>query len=718
MPPTTAFTRWILASTNQAQLQERAGIDTNGVGTTYNLSGSTNLPYLGLNDAARDSVTNAALKAAMDATNNAALTRDAELAAGSIPVAASGLTGTIDDARLPGTITSDITGNAATVTSIAGNATQVVAIMGTNDVSDYPLPIYNVKLPPFNAVGNGVANDTAALRLASDYAYTNGGTVFLPLGTYNVKYPGATTLGSPPSSGQNEASIVPFRGTNIAVVGASRDGTTVRIATDEPASQHMFGVWGKNITFANFTLDGNASRLGDVVETNGTVLVDTATNYTWGAVTPAEGFYVTNMPDEDAITPQYYFENVLIKNMEIKNWANEGVDIAPYFDAAILPEWMVRIQDCKFTSNYGYAIEAAVATIVERGEFVENSYLAWPAATVGSLGNRARNQMNCDPYQSVVRDSFFHGGYGGIGQLGGSNAGTNASYGLLAEGNYFFNQTNASIRIGDFVSDAFPSVLRNNHFTITNATGWAIDAGNPGTLIDGGSVKFPAGANRLAVNLSGDGTTLRGMTITNGYINGGVGRITIAGNTVSTPGVCIYLPSATSRFKDIIGNTLVVSATGSHYAPVDAQGSGSATTNPDNIRYLFNTLISSNNAGGGRGLLVTSSNVVIGNHISGSVIYGIQFATGDSNSIVMGNQIYAGSTARVQIDAGTFGTHTFSGNLGSQIGDTYVGNGGGITNVILVGPTNATLPANELTPVAWANFTNSTGGTFKLPLYQ
>lgn len=549
------------------------------------------------------------------------------------------------------------------------SAAQVVAIMNTNDVSGYPLPYWRVSEAPFNAVGDGVADDTAAINLAGLYALTNGGTVVLSTGTNSVRYSGSTYWGSPPWTGQNEASIIPFRGTNIAMIGAGIGKSTLRIADNEPASQHIIGAWGKNITFANFTIDGNNNRLGDVVETNGVVLIDSTTNYTWGAVTPAEGFYVTNMPDEDGITLQYYFENVVVQNMVIKNTANEGIDVDPYSDAAVLPTWMLRIVDTEFQNCYGYAIEAAVATQVERCTFYTNAYVAWPAATVGSLGNRAREQMNCDPYQSVVRDSFFHGGYGGIGQLGGSNHGTNASYGLLAEGNYFFNQTNISINLGSFVTDRFPSVLRNNHFTITNATGSAIAAGNPGTLIDGGSIWFPAGANRLAVALSGDGTIMRGMVITNGYVNAGVGRITIEGNAISTPGVCILLPSVTARYKDIVRNTLVVSATGSHYAPVDAQGAGSATTNPDNIRYLFNTLVSSNNAGGGRGLLVTSSNVVIGNHISGSVIYGIQFATGDSNSIVMGNQIYAGSTARVQIDANTFGSHTFSGNQGSQIGD-------------------------------------------------
>jgi hypothetical protein len=49
---------------------------------------------------------------------------------------------------------------------------------------------------------------------------------------------------------------------------------------------------------------------------------------------------------------------------------------------------------------------------------------------------------------------------------------------------------------------------------------------------------------------------------------------------------------------------------------------------------------------------------------------------------------------------------------------TYYGNDSGLTNVVISGPTNATPPADTTTIKAWANFTNSSGGVFKIPLYQ
>lgn len=41
-----------------------------------------------------------------------------------------------------------------------------------------------------------------------------------------------------------------------------------------------------------------------------------------------------------------------------------------------------------------------------------------------------------------------------------------------------------------------------------------------------------------------------------------------------------------------------------------------------------------------------------------------------------------------------------------------------LTNMVMNGPTNSTVPADAVTIKAWANFTNSSGGVFKMPLYQ
>lgn len=118
VPPTTAFTRWLMTSTNQAQFLQRSGLSSNGVATTYDLAGSTNLPFTGLTAAAQDTVTNAALKAAQDATN--ALNSAA------------------------------FTGNAATATN-AHYATNIASL------PKLFMPV------AYGAVGDGVTDDTAAV---------------------------------------------------------------------------------------------------------------------------------------------------------------------------------------------------------------------------------------------------------------------------------------------------------------------------------------------------------------------------------------------------------------------------------------------------------------------------------------------------------------------------------------------------------------------------
>lgn len=49
-----------------------------------------------------------------------------------------------------------------------------------------PDNVINVKAPPYNAVGDGVNDDTAELQAALDYMHTNGGRVFVPAGVYKI----------------------------------------------------------------------------------------------------------------------------------------------------------------------------------------------------------------------------------------------------------------------------------------------------------------------------------------------------------------------------------------------------------------------------------------------------------------------------------------------------------------------------------------------------
>ncbi len=58
------------------------------------------------------------------------------------------------------------------------------------------------------------------------------------------------------------------------------------------------------------------------------------------------------------------------------------------------------------------------------------------------------------------------------------------------------------------------------------------------------------------------------------------------------------------------------------------------------------------------------------------------------------------------------------GQFSGLLSGIFSGNFGTLTNVSLTGATNATSPANSATVRAWVNWTNATGGVFKMPLYQ
>jgi hypothetical protein len=66
-------------------------------------------------------------------------------------------------------------------------------------------------------------------------------------------------------------------------------------------------------------------------------------------------------------------------------------------------------------------------------------------------------------------------------------------------------------------------------------------------------------------------------------------------------------------------------------------------------------------------------------------------------------------------DALLTGGSTWSGGLS---GDTLTTSGGITIGTYITGPTNSVAPGNTSTIKAWVNYTNSTGGVFKMPLYQ
>ncbi|MFE9834032.1 glycosyl hydrolase family 28-related protein [Streptomyces sp. NPDC005551] len=123
--------------------------------------------------------------------------------------------------------------------SIAGvkTFTQTPVVPGGKVV---PLDWVNVKT--LGAVGDGVANDRAAIQAAIDAVSTaGGGVVYLPRGTYRIG-----------------SALLPTNATGVQIVGA---GWSTSIKITEGMNDYAFKFDGTDtrMTFANLTIDGNCT---------------------------------------------------------------------------------------------------------------------------------------------------------------------------------------------------------------------------------------------------------------------------------------------------------------------------------------------------------------------------------------------------------------------------------------------------------------------------
>lgn len=141
-------------------------------------------------------------------------------------------------------------GAAANVTGIHFTATGVGSGTGT---AEYSRTVQaklreTVSVKDFGAVGDGVADDSAALQAAALHVSTNGGALYLPAGTYFITDHFAIT-------GSNVRVYGDGMGASVIKVGAWVDG--ILIAKD--GANYPSGITGalNNVTIEHLTIDGN-----------------------------------------------------------------------------------------------------------------------------------------------------------------------------------------------------------------------------------------------------------------------------------------------------------------------------------------------------------------------------------------------------------------------------------------------------------------------------
>ncbi len=172
----------------------------------------------------------------------------------------------------------------------------------------------------YGATGNGVTDDSVAIRAAITASIAaGGGTVYFPNGTYIV----SKDLGY-------EHSSVPFAAclgipANTTLLGQSKTGAIIKMAAAQPGSTRILGVDSVNDVFiSNLTIDGNRSGQTPSDEHMGGILI---------ASIAGEQFRLTirdcvfHSCGGDGITVHTGARDVLIENCYVYGNGRDGIAV-------------------------------------------------------------------------------------------------------------------------------------------------------------------------------------------------------------------------------------------------------------------------------------------------------------------------------------------------------------------------------------------------------
>jgi len=118
-----------------------------------------------------------------------------------------------------------------------------IASIGSSSVQ------YNVKAAPFNAVGDGIADDTVAIQLAITTAVANEGVVVFPTGTYKI----TDTLN--------------ITGTCVIVT----DGASTSVIINQTAAfKQFFNITASNVSISDLRLSISSTPTSSLISATGT----------------------------------------------------------------------------------------------------------------------------------------------------------------------------------------------------------------------------------------------------------------------------------------------------------------------------------------------------------------------------------------------------------------------------------------------------------------
>ena len=179
----------------------------------------------------------------------------------------------------------------------------------------------------YGAVGDGVANDSAALRAALASFGAAGGVLFIPPGTYN--------LNSADGSDRWIARIP----ANVTVAGAGMGSTVLKVGASIANNAACLYSTGDNVTVRDLQVDGNKSRTGSAFNALGDGI---------DFETPGKNMSVISVLVKDCLGEGIDYDAVsggLISGCVVQNGGGNGIHVAD--DSAEL----VLVTSCRTSGN-------------------------------------------------------------------------------------------------------------------------------------------------------------------------------------------------------------------------------------------------------------------------------------------------------------------------------------------------------------------------------
>lgn len=376
----------------------------------------------------------------------------------------------------------------------------------------------------FGAVGDGVANDAPAIRLAVDYALANGRVLYFPAGTYGVA--GAD-------------SVYP----TACIYINSADG--IEVVADMKATIKPLATYGISGASKVVRIEGGASGAGKVSWTGGKLDVSSVTGSTTGADALSIGPKFGSVVIDDVV-----FDHG-VTTASGANLGTGGGDSSLFIKEAE----HIEVTGCKFLGAPDLGIylsgDFSASRNGRHAKISGNHFYR-----CGSAASVKRGFEKCVFSENHVEEclgGFFSGVADGQTVTGNS---------LIVVGNTFTKTQGNPMRLTNTTNAAIVAneVVDWRRHISDGSTETAVSSGNiAGAIILEGSARITVTGNTLGFKDWARVTTGSkfsvGVSVTSSSQTGGVGcsNVTIVGNTVTNVESGFYV-NPTSSDINILGN--------------------------------------------------------------------------------------------------------------------------------------------------------------------